>query len=266
LRRINIEYMATYKKRGYKPKTKADKADLLEQESTTAGVFKTLDEGASKTEQWVANNQKYIFIIVGLAAAIVLGYLGYNKFIQEPKESEAMNDMFKAQQYFNSAVNAVDATEKDSLFTLSLNGGEGKFGMLDIVQEYKGTDAGNLANYYAGTAYLNMQDYQNAITYLGDFSGDDLALGPVATGCIGDSFVQLNQPEDALGYYVKAAEMSTNNFTTPMYLYKAGNIAMQLEQNDKALQYFTRIKDEFPNATEATNIDVFIGRAEAASN
>ena len=255
--------MATYKKRGYKPKTKADKADLLEQESTTAGVFKTLDESASKTEEWVAKNQKYIFVIVGLATAIVLGYLGYNKFIQEPKESEAMNDMFKAQQYFDKAITG---TEKDSLFTLSLNGGEGKFGMLDIIEEYSGTNAANLANYYAGTAYLNMKDYQNAITYLSNFSGDDLALGPIANGGIGDAFLQLNQPEDALGYYIKAAETKTNDFTTPMYLYKAGNIAMQLGQNDKALQYFTRIKKEFPSATEATNIDVFIGKAEAANN
>lgn len=263
MRRINIEFMATYKKRGYKPKTKADKANLLEQESTTAGVFSTLDEGASKTEEWVAKNQKYIFIIVGLAAAIVLGYLGYNKFIQEPKESEAMNDMFKAQQYFDQAVNG---TEKDSLFTLALNGGEGKFGMLDIIEEYSGTDAANLANYYAGMAYLNMQDYQNAITFLSDFSSKDQTLGPIAKGGIGDAFVQLNQPEDALDYYVKAAQMQTNDYTTPMYLYKAGNIAMQLGQNDKALQYFIRIKEEFSNATEAANIDVFIGRAEAASN
>jgi len=263
LRRINIQYMATYKKRGYKPKNKADKADLLEQESTTAGVFKSLDEGASKTEEWVANNQKYIFIIVGLATVIVLGYLGFSKFIQEPKESVAMNDMFKAQQYFDQAV---IGTKNDSLFTLSLKGGEGKFGMLDIIEEYNGTDAANLANYYAGMAYLNMQDYQNAITYLSDFSSEDQALGPIAKGGIGDAFVQLNQIEDALGYYEEAAKMQTNNYTTPMYLYKAGNIAMQLGENKKALQYFTRIKDEFSSTTEASNIDVFIGRAEAASN
>jgi len=258
--------MATYKKRGYKPKTKADKVDKLEQESTTAGVFKTLDEGASKTEEWVAKNQKYIFIIIGVAAAIILGYLGFDKYIQAPKEKVAMNDMFKAQQYFDQAVNTEAGTAKDSLFNLALMGGEGKFGMLDIVEEYKGTDAGNLANYYSGVAYLNIRDYQNAISYLSDFSGSDMALGSIASGAIGDAFVQLNQPEDALEYYIKAAQNSANNYTTPMYLYKAGNIAMQLGQNDEALQYFTRIKEEFPDATEATNIDVFIGKAEAASN
>ena len=253
--------MATYKKRGFKPKTKAERDDLLEQQSKTAEVFNTLDEKASKTEEWAIKNQKYIFIIVGLAAVIVLGYLGYNKFIAEPKASEAMNEMYTAQKYFDQAVNG---TEKDSLYTLVLNGGEGKFGMLDIINEYKGTPAGNLAYYYAGMAYLNLRDYPNAITYLEDFSSEDIILSAIAKGGIGDAFAQLNQPENALEYYEKAIAVSDNEFTAPMYLFKAGNIALDLGENEKALKYFKRIKDEFSASTEATNIDVFIGKAEAS--
>ena len=67
--------MATYKKRGSKPKTKIDKQQSIEDNSTTAEVFNTLDEGVSKTEQWVVTNQKYIFVIVGLAAVLILGFL-----------------------------------------------------------------------------------------------------------------------------------------------------------------------------------------------
>lgn len=253
--------MATYKKRGFKPKTKAERDDLLEQQSKTAEVFNTLDEKASKTEEWAIKNQKYIFIIVGLAAVIVLGYLGYNKFIAEPKASEAMNEMYTAQKYFDQAVNG---TEKDSLYTLAINGGEGKFGMLDIINEYKGTPAGNLAYYYAGMAYLNLRDYPNAITYLEDFSSEDIILSAIAKGGIGDAFAQLNQPENALEYYEKAIAVSDNEFTAPMYLFKAGNIALDLGENEKALKYFKRIKDEFSASTEATNIDVFIGKAEAS--
>ena len=255
--------MATYKKRGYKPKTKVEKVEAIEENSTTAEVFNTLDESASKTEDWVIKNQKNIFIIVGLVAAVVLGYLGYNKLVQEPKESEAMNDMFRAQQYFEEAVNGV---EKDSLFNLSLNGGEGKYGMLDIAKEYSGTKAGNLANYYAGMSYLNLKDYQNAIAYLDKFSSSDDVLGPIAKGGIGDAFVQLEQLDNAYDYYVQAANLKSNDYTTPMYLYKAGNIAMQLDKNAEALKFFNRIKDEFSTSTEAANIDVFIGKAEAANN
>ena len=54
--------MATYQKRGYKPKNKEEVEEQVQEESTTAEVFESLDEGASKTEAWVENNQKPIFI------------------------------------------------------------------------------------------------------------------------------------------------------------------------------------------------------------
>lgn len=252
--------MATYKKRGYKPKTKVDREEELEKDSTTAEVFNTLDESASKTEEWAVKNQKYIFIIVGVVAAIVLGYLGYNKLIIEPKAEDGMNEMFTAQKHFEEAVNG---TAKDSLFNLSLNGSGGKFGMLDIAEEYSGTPAGNLAHYYAGIAYLNLNDYPNAIAHLSEFETDDELLGPLAEGGIGDAFVQLNQLEDALDHYKNALEMTTNDYTTPLYLYKAGTVSFKLGNFKDALEYFQQIKDEYPNSNEATNIDVFIGRAEA---
>ena len=149
-----IEYMATYKKRGYKPKTEKEKIENIEEGSTTAEVFNTLDESANRTEEWVVKNQNYIFGVVGVVALVVLGIMGYNRFIAEPNAKEAMNEMATAQEYFNEAM--TNTTAQDSLFNLALNGAEGKFGLLDIIEEYGSTPAGNLANYYAGTAYLNM--------------------------------------------------------------------------------------------------------------
>ena len=154
--------MATYKKRGYKPKTQKEKVEAIEEDSTTAEVFNTLDESASKTEEWVIKNQNFIYGIVGVVAVVILAYMGYNKFIAEPNAKDAMNEMSKAQSYFDEAINA---TDKDSLLTLSLEGGEGKYGMLDIIEEYGSTPAGNLANYYAGMAYLNMSKYDEAIKF-----------------------------------------------------------------------------------------------------
>ncbi|MCL6296617.1 tetratricopeptide repeat protein [Jejuia spongiicola] len=254
--------MATYKKK-YKAKTKAEKEHNIEEGSTTAEVFNTLDETASKTEAFVEKNQKYIFIIIGLVALVVLGSLGYKEYIAKPKQEAAMNDMFQAQKYFDQAVNGV---AKDSLFNLALNGGEGKFGMLDIISEYSGTPSANLASYYAGTAYLKLKDYKNAVEHLSNFKSDDEILAALAKGNIGDAFVQLDQKEDALSYYEQAAEMRNNEYTTPMYLHKAGAIALDLGKADKALTYFKRIKDDYPTSTEAANVDVFIGKAQVLAN
>ncbi|WP_438963378.1 tetratricopeptide repeat protein [Winogradskyella sp.] len=253
--------MATYKKRGYKPKTKKEKVEIVEENSTTAEVFKSLDEGASKTEQWVVKNQNYSFGVIGAIALVVLGYLGYNKFVAEPQQKEAINEMYQAKKYFEEAVNGV---ESDSLYNMALNGGEGKYGMLDIVYEYSGTPAANLANYYAGMAYLNLKDYQNAITYLSDFSSDDKMLNPISKGGIGDAFVQLEQLEEGLEYYEKAINASTNDFTTPLYLLKAARVSIDLGDNAKALDFLNRIKKEFSSSTEVTQADVLIGKVQAS--
>ena len=252
--------MATYKKRGYKPKTKKEKEVVVEENSATAEVFNTLDEGASKTEEWFVNNQNYIIGAIGAIALVVLGYLGYDKFIAEPNQKEAMNEMYQAKKYFEEAVSGVAS---DSLYTMSLNGGEGKYGMLDIIDQYGGTPAANLANYYAGMAYLNLKDYQNAITYLGNFDSDASIQGPVATGAIGDAFVQLEQYAEGLEYYEKAVSANRNDYTTPMYLMKAARIAIRLEENQKALDYLKRIESEFSSSTEARQVVVLIGMVEA---
>jgi len=253
--------MATYKKRGFKPKNKVEEQQLSEQESTTAEVFSTLDESASKSEEWVSKNQNYILGVIGVIAVGVLAYLAYMQFVQNPKETSAANEMYYPQQYFDEALN--NEVAKDSLFDLALNGAEGKYGFLDIIDEYSGTKAANLANYSAGMAYLNMQKYQEAITHLESFSSEDAVLGALGTGGLGDAFMQLGQPEDALGYYEKALAHSDNEYTAPKFLYKAGLTAMELNQNDKALQYFERIKNDFSSSDEAGTIDAFIGMAKS---
>ena len=252
--------MATYKKTGSKVK---DAQKNIEDKSTTAEVFNTLDQTASKSEQFIQKNQNIIFIVIGILVASILGYLAYQKYVKAPKEKEAANELAFPKAYFDNAINNTVAA--DSLFTLALKGADGKYGFVDIADEYSGTKAGNLANYYAGISYLRLKQYKEAIDYLEDFSSKDELLGPVAKGAIGDAFADINQPQDAFDYYIKAAELKDNNFSTPLFLFKAGNTAMELENYSKAQELFERIKNDYSNATEAQNIDVYINKAAFAS-
>lgn len=258
--------MATYNKRGYKaPKEKEVKEEgveaviIDEKDSTTAEVFSKLDETATITEDWVAKNQKIIIGLVAAAAILTIGYLAYQRFIAAPKQDEAANEMFVAQQNFQKAT---DGVASDSLYKLSLNGSEGKFGFLKIADEYSGTDAGNLANYYAGIAYLNTGKYTEAIDYLSKFKSDDIVLGALAKGAIGDAYSQKNQPKEALENYVKAAESNKNDFTTPRFLLKAGKTALALGNKADALKYFADIKENYEATPEAASVDVLIGLAQ----
>jgi len=255
--------MATYNKRGYKtPKekvendTQVENITIDEKDSTTAGVFNSLDLTASKTEEFVAKNQKAIFGIVAVIALVTVGYVLFQKFVAEPKEDTAAIEMFLAQQNFQKAT---DGTKSDSLYNLALKGSEGKFGFVDIASKYEGTDAGNLANYYAGMAYLNTKKYDEAISYLEKFKSDDMVLSALAIGAIGDAHSQKNQPKEALEFYIKASETNKNEFTTPRFLLKAGQTALGLKNKADALKYFTEIKEKYEATPEAANIDALIG-------
>ena len=252
--------MATYKNTGSKAKKAKNK---IEEHSTTADVFNTLDETASRSEKFVIKNQKTIFIVLALLVVLILSYLPYQKYIKAPKEKEAANELAFPKVYFEKATTSTVAV--DSLFTLGLNGADGKLGFVDIASQYSGTKAGNLANYYAGISNLKIKNYQEAIEYLEQFSSDDELLGPTAKGAIGDAFADINQPEDALEYYLKAADLKDNNFSSPLFLFKAGNTAMGLEKFSTALDIFNRIKKEYPGSEEAKNIDIYIKKATYAS-
>jgi tetratricopeptide (TPR) repeat protein len=264
--------MATFNKRGYKaPKEKTEKLDnnfieeninVDEKDSATAKAFDTLDQTANRAEDFAAKNQKAILGFLTVVALATVSYLLYQKYVAEPKQDDAANELFVAQQNFQKAVDDATGTKSDSLYNLVLKGSEGKFGVVKIAEEYSGTDAGNQANYMAGIAYLNTKKYAEAITSLEKFKSDDIMLSTLALGAIGDAYAQQNKQKEALDSYVKAADANQNDFTRPRYLLKAGKTAFALGNKADALKYFTDIKDNFEASPEAQGIDALIGLAQ----
>jgi len=228
-------------------------------ESTTAEVFETLDSTASKTEEWVVKYQNFILGFIGVVALGVLGYLGYKNFVVEPRAQEAVSELNQAQYYFELAVNSI---ESDSLYRRALNGGEGKYGFLDIIDNYQGTPAAKLATYSAGMAYLNLKDYENAIAYLDQFQGEDILLSALAKGAIGDAYAQLGKLDDAFDYYIQASKVSENMYSTPKYLYKAAMLGAQNGKVKQAISFLERIEKEYPKAEEAKWVAVQKGKLE----
>ena len=251
--------MATYKKRGAKKSITPNNENEAFQDSTTAEVFETLNTKANKTEEWVVRYQNIILSFIGLVAIGVLGYLGYSNFVIKPKAREAVSELNQAQYYFELAVNSVDS---DSLYRRALVGGEGKYGFLDIIDNYKGTPAAKLATYSAGMAYLNLNEYENAISYLDKFSADDVLLSALAKGAIGDAYAQLGQIEDAFAYYLEASQVSENIYSTPKYLYKAAMLGAENGKIKQAISFLERIEKEYPKAEEAKWVAVQKGKLE----
>ena len=266
--------MSVYKKNNYrsgrqekKEKQKEEthnslSSEQLSKESTTAEVFQTLDEKANKTEAWVQQNQRTIFSVLAALVVVGLGYMLYKQFVSVPKEEEASKKLSFALSTFDKALNANTTAVRDSLFTLSLNGNKENGGFLNVLQNYSGSKAANVANYSAGMAYLQLNQYKEAITHLDKFSSDDPILSALALGNIGDAFAELKQLKEAIDYYNKAIDKSDNSLTAPIYLNKAASVAIEQKEYKKALEYLERIKNEYPKSQEATTVSTEISRVK----
>ncbi|MFA6662437.1 MAG: tetratricopeptide repeat protein [Bacilli bacterium] len=209
-------------------------------------------EGAlTNSEQFIEKNQKKIVNIILILIVIVGAYFLYHSYVEIPKEKEANTQIVGAQNYF----------ERDS-FNLALNGDGNLLGFKDISSKYSSTDAGNLANYYAGICCLNMNQYKEAISYLKKFSSDDLLLSTFAYSNTGDAYMQLKDYKNAASYYNKASSNNVNNFTTPIVLMKNALALEKLNDYKGALKIYNKIDVDYPDTMEARNIEKYITRAK----
>ncbi len=210
-------------------------------------------EGAlSKTEQFIERNQKLIFWVVGVIVVIAAAYIAYTRFVMEPREQSAGEEIYMAEKYF----------EKDSL-EKALYGDGIHLGFLDIISEFRYTKTANLARYYAGISYLRLGEYEEAIDYLESYRARDQILGALAYGAIGDAYLELGKKDDAVRYYTRAYRHEPNIFTTPIFLFRAAQLYEYMGNYDEALRLYKQIKNEYSDSREARNIDRYIARTQA---
>ncbi len=216
--------------------------------------LKNVEETLSRTEQFLENNYKNL--LTGLIIIVLLvGVFWLSRIILGNRQEEAQAQMFQAERYL----------EMDSL-SLALYGDGNYLGFIDIANDYKLTNSGNLARYCAGICYLNLGEYENAIDYLQKYKKKDRIIGSLAIGAIGDAYVEMDQLDKGVEKYIEAAEYADNSFNTPIYLMKAGEIYELSGNYAEALKAYERIEDEYPLSTEGLTIDKYIARVKVLMN
>ena len=200
-----------------------------------------LAEKITKSEQFIEQHQTLLLSIFGAIAIVIAGAFFY-KYYMDGQDELAQDEMFQAVYYF----------ESDSL-DLALRGDGNNYGFLDIIEEYGSTDAGNLANFYAGACYMRKGSFSSAIPFLKDFSSSDLLLSARASSLLGDAYMDSDDYATAASYYEKAVGYKPNKEFTPTYIMKAA-LAYQLDgKNDKAIQNYDKIIKEYKSTPEYNN-------------
>lgn len=205
------------------------------------------DEVLGKSEAFVIEHKnKFLGAIIAIIV-IVGGYLAYNTFVAAPKEAEAAKAIFKAEQYF---VNGDLET--------ALNGDGVNAGFLQVIEENGGTDAANLAHAYAGICYAQQQNFDEAIKHLEKYSGNDKLVSPMVKYALGNCYAYKENIDKAIKLVLEAADEANNIAVSPKCLFDAAAMYEKQGKADKAIELYNRIKNEYPQAPEAANIDRFI--------
>jgi tetratricopeptide (TPR) repeat protein len=227
---------------------------MAKQEETAKVEIQEFDINKFKNDTVsVFEKYKKLIMIVGLSLTVIIGgilfyYIGY----LGPKEKKASEEIFMAEQYFSRDSFQLALTGRN------LVGQQGNFiGLLDIAKKYGSTKSGNRANFLAGASLLQTGKYKESLSYLNKFSTGDAVMQAQAYSMIGDANAELQNFPEALKYYLKAANHTSNDVTTPVHLRKAALVlGEQMKKPEEALKHLNRIKTEFPKAYNLLMIDV----------
>jgi TolA-binding protein len=186
-----------------------------------------------------------------LAIIVVAGaYLAYRNFISEPKEQAATEAMFHAEEYYR-----LDSTRQ------ALSGDNINAGFLKVISKYSGTKAANLASFYAGSCYLKLGDFNNAVKYLKDFSTPVKQLQERAYGLLGDAYSEQNNKEEAAEQYKKAGTyFEKDELLSPEYLFRSGFLYESMGKTQDAIAMYKLIKDKYPSSQRGADIDKYLAR------
>ena len=226
---------------------KEEKPDALES-------AEVLQEKVIGIEHWIETNPRKVVGILGVLLVLAGGYFGYRYYIND-QEEQAQKEMFQAARYFEKYIDPLN----DSI-RLAAEGDGNSLGFRDIIDEFSGTPAASLANFYMGVINIRQGNYKPARLYLEDFDANDLLVQARAYSLIGDTYMEEKDFSNAASYYARASAYKPNKEFTPVYMMKEALAYEKLNQNEKAIQVYEKLISEYGDSPEAQNAKKYLAR------
>jgi predicted negative regulator of RcsB-dependent stress response len=211
-----------------------------------------LADKITSVQPFFEKNKKLIFSFgIGIVAGVA-SFLAYSWYTttQDEEGQVALSPL-------------VYQMESDSL-EAALKGKPGKASLLTVADDFGSSAAGNLANFYAGTALLKQGKFDEAIDKLKSFSSSDLLVQARAYSLIGDAYSEKGNTEEAISAYKKAADYKPNQFFTPVYLLKLGIAQEKAKQYKEAAESYNTITEKYPLSAEFASAKKYKAQVEGS--
>jgi predicted negative regulator of RcsB-dependent stress response len=188
---------------------------------------------------------RIITYTVGTVVVLALGYFAYHQFIWKPSNIKSTEVGYAGLNYA-----AMDSTEMaiDEL--------------TPVVKKYDGKAGGEVAQFVLARQLMAKGEFKKALDNLEGVKVSDTYIRVYAIGLQGDCYSEMKNYDEAVAYYLKASEADENDYTTPMYLFKAGLVTeLKLKDPEKAAEYYQTIKDNYLQYGNQKTIDKYLARA-----
>ena len=205
----------------------------------------------AKAWQFFDQNTGVVYAALAALVVLVLGIAGYLYYQNAQAEAAAQ------------ALAPVQSTYAAGDYQAALGAGEGQAGLLEVIEEYGSTPAGNLAHLMAADAYFNLDQPDRALQLLEDFDAEANLYGAGARALEAAIYENREDFERAAGLYLDAAELYPTEQSAPGYLINAGRNFEAAGNYDQALEAYRRIEEEYPDADAVSEVPRYIARAEA---
>ena len=201
-----------------------------------------------KAREFVEKNKKILSYILTGVIIIVAGIIIYRNNVKaENERAEAL--LSKIIGYYDNGdyKTAIDGIPQRNIQ-----------GLKYIVENYGGTDAGEIATYYLASAYFMLGDYDNALKYFKKYDGNDKLLFSASLAGIASIYEIKGEYKKAGEYFEKAAQRFRENILVPEYLYNAARNYKLAGEREKALRLYERIKKDYPNFAKIRDVEIYI--------
>ena len=202
--------------------------------------------GQQIAEEFKSNKKlKMTTYIVGGILLLAIVFFAYRQFMWKPANDDSKNSYWVGLNY----------AAKDST-NLAIEEFE------TAVNQYDGKIGGEVAQFLLGRQYMEQGDFEAALEELGSVKVKDTYLSAMVVKLQADCYSELKDYEKAANLYLEAAEINPNENTTPEVLFAAGQCAEAINNFEKALECYQKIKDEYPSTSKGMSIEKYIARVE----
>jgi tetratricopeptide (TPR) repeat protein len=189
---------------------------------------------------------RLVTYVVGGIIVLVLGYFLYRQFIWKPANAKSTEAGYLGLNY--ASMDSTDLAIDDLRAT---------------VKKYDGKQGGEVAQYLLGRQYMEKGEFKKALEELEGVKVEDTYIRVQTIGLQGDCYSEMKDYDEAIEMYMKASKAAENDYSTPLYLFKAALLTeLKMQEPEKALEMYQNIKDNYLQFGNTKTIDKYIARAK----